>query len=52
MGIIEEDKRGKDGLVRSVVVRLAPLKGRKQPRFFERAISDVVLLVPSANHPC
>ena len=50
MGKVETPKISDDGLVRSATVRLAPLPGRSQPRLVERAVSDMVLLVPGEGH--
>ena len=52
LGRVEMPKRSKDGLVRSATVRLAPLSGKKQPRFMQRAVTDLVLLVPASGHEC
>ena len=49
MGIVSCTKESADGLVRSANVTLSPLKGRSGARSFSRAITDLVLLIPSAN---
>ena len=50
MGRIEVPKVSDDGLVRSATVRLAPLPGSTKARLIDRAVSDMVLLVPSEGH--
>ena len=53
MGRVEATKTSADGLVRSVTLRLAPLPGMPgKQRYLERALSDIVLLVPSEGHSC
>ena len=52
MGIVEFAKKIRDGLVRSVTLRLAPLPGHSKSSYLERAISDLVLLVASPEHNC
>ena len=51
MGIVAHAKVSSDGLVRSATIRLPPLRGGS-PRSMERAISDLVLLVPAGEHGC
>ena len=50
MGRVHEVKRGSDGLVRSVTLKLPPLVGSNKPRYFQRCIHDLVLLIASDNH--
>ena len=45
MGIVTETKPNKDGLVRSVTIRLKPLSD-KGSRFINRAVHDLVILIP------
>ena len=52
LGRIEGVKHSKDGLVRTVSIRQAPLPNSVKPRFKDRSIADVVLLVKSPNHAC
>ena len=52
MGVVTHSKASDDGLVRSATLRLSPLSGKSSPRHVQRAISDMVLLVPSKNHSC
>jgi hypothetical protein len=49
-GKITTVNKSQDGLVRSVQVRL-PTIG-KNPRIVTRAITDLILLAPSASHSC
>ena len=51
MGRIKEIKHSSDGLVRSVDVSLPPRTEGSASRTLTRAISDVVLLIPSTDHP-
>ena len=50
MGRDHEVERGSDGLVRSVTLKLPPLVGSNKPRYFQRSIHDLVLLIASDNH--
>ena len=45
-------KPGRDGLVREVDLRLAPLRDTTACRFQKRPIHELVLLVPSVQHRC
>ena len=49
LGLIAKVHPGIDGLVRRVVIRLKPSE-RGSARYAERAIHDLVLLVPSSQH--
>ena len=52
MGVVAHAKASSDGLVRSATIRLPPLRDSSRPRLVERAVSDMVLLVPSNGHEC
>ena len=52
MGVVAHAKASSDGLVRSATIRLPPLRDSSRPRLVERAVSDMVLLVPSSGHEC
>ena len=51
-GRVSSVTKGSDELVRSVSLIIPPLPGSSQTRTVERAISDLVLLVPSSSHQC
>lgn len=49
MGIVCSVKTSQDGLVRSATVSLAPLPGSNSKRFFNRAVTDLILLIEGDN---
>ena len=51
MGLVSDVKTSKDGLVRSVTVKLAS-KTKEKSRYFSRPISELVLFGPSSLHQC
>ena len=52
MGRIAEVQRSGDGLVRTVVVKVASPGGNGPPKLRIRPISKVVLLIPHKDHEC
>ena len=52
LGRVTELRLSDDGLVRSVTLQIAPLANSKTPRLITRAITDLVLLIPSSAHKC
>ena len=52
LGVVDSVNYSEDDLVRSVRVRQTPLPNSSKPRFKDRAISDIVLLIPAKDHPC
>ena len=52
LGKVISTKQSKDGLVRSVFIKIPPLPGKKDARCINRAINDLVLLIPSTTHQC
>ena len=52
MGRIINVKHSQDGLVRSVTILLPPLAGSHLQRSVSRAVTDLVLLIPSEQHSC
>ena len=51
LGRVNTTKPSSDGRIRKVTLTLPPLPGKKSTRTMERAITDLVLLVPSDAHP-
>ena len=51
LGRVSDVRRSKDGLVRSVTVRTAS-RSADSVKFYDRPISELVLLVPSDTHKC
>ena len=51
-GRVSAVHEGLDGLVRSVSLILPPLPGGTKTRSTDRAITDLVLLLPSSSHKC
>ena len=52
MARVSNVKTSDDGLVRSVTLTLPPLPGGSKPRFLNRPICELVLLVPHMSHVC
>ena len=50
MGRVQKTKPSSDGLIRKVTLTLPPLPGRSATRSLDRAIQDLVLLVPGDTH--
>ena len=50
LALVSKVSKSKDGLVRSVILRLRPDSFGK-PQFRERAVHDLVLLVPNDSSP-
>ena len=51
-GRVSSVNKGRDGLVRSVSLTIPPLPGSLKTRTIDRAISDLVLLLPASSHKC
>ena len=51
-GRVSSVRRGHDDLVRTVSLIIPPLPGSSKTRIIERAISDLVLLLPAPSHYC
>ena len=51
LGRVIDCKKSDDGLVRRVTLRLPPLPGSTRTRVTDRCIQDLVLIVPSHDHP-
>ena len=51
LGRVSETKPSSDGLVRKVILTLPPLPGRTSTRSVERAVTDLVLLLPNETMP-
>ena len=51
LGRVKECRFSEDELVRSVSLSLPPLPGSNKPRSTKRCIHDLVLIVPSKDHP-
>ena len=52
MGRVTDVKPSSDGLIRSAHISIAPLPGKSQNRTINRAIHDLVLLIPTKSHHC
>ena len=50
VGVVVGINLSKDKLVRSVKVKLPPLKGSKNPRYFLRSIHELIMLVKSVDN--
>ena len=51
-GRVSSVRRSQDGLARSVSLTIPPLPGGSKTRSIDRAITDLVLLMPSNSHQC
>ena len=52
MGKVSEVKISQDGLVRSATIKLPHLGNKSKPRFMDRSVNDLVLLIPAYDHKC